>query len=64
MSYEKFDPHYIPCRKKNCVHLKVDSNQHPCNKCIVGMKWTNFKASKKPIDYDSKDFSFDNMVRA
>ena len=64
MSYEKFDPHYIPCRKKNCVNLKVDANQHPCNKCIVGMKWVHFKASKIPIGYDSKDFSFDNMVRA
>ena len=60
----KFDPHFIPCRKLNCKYLSVDSNQYPCSKCVAGTKWVHFKASKKPVELDTKDFSFDNMVKA
>ena len=57
----EFDPHFIPCIKHNCEHQKVDANCYPCSKCIDGTKWIHFKASKTPVTYETKDFSFDDM---
>lgn len=56
-----FEPHFIPCRKLNCVDKETDSNTYPCSKCIDGTKWIHFRRAKTPITYETKDFSFDDM---
>ena len=57
----EFDPHFIPCIKKNCIHQKVDANCYPCSKCIQGIKWIHFKRAETPQTFESKDFSFADM---
>lgn len=57
----EFKPHFIPCRKMNCVHLKTPHNCWPCSKCIQGTKWIHYKRAKEPLTYNTKDFSFDDM---
>ena len=50
------DPHFIPCRRNNCIHLETPTNQFPCNKCSVeSFKYFREDSSKKPeekIEFD------------
>lgn len=60
------DPHFIPCRRNHCIHLKVPMNQFPCNKCSVeSFKYFREDLGKQRIEdihFDIRDIPEDFLV--